>query len=138
VTKGGAELPLTNLSVLAAVSIAGPGRLSLDSLLGIRVPRRVGLVALLATLGAVYASARREIEAGTATIADVSQEAEGGPATAAEERADVAMAAETASADDGSQGSAADVYAWTGLSGADAGTSMGSGSDLGSETPQTI
>jgi putative oxidoreductase len=38
-TEGGAELPVTNLAVLSAVAIAGPGRLSADRLLGTRLPR---------------------------------------------------------------------------------------------------
>ena len=50
-TKGGAELPLTNIAVLSALTLAGPGRLSLDSLFGIRVPRRVALAALAGMLG---------------------------------------------------------------------------------------
>jgi putative oxidoreductase len=39
VTEGGAELPVTNLAVLSAVAIAGPGRLSVDRLIGRRLPR---------------------------------------------------------------------------------------------------
>jgi putative oxidoreductase len=66
--KGGAELPLTNLAILAGLTLAGPGRLSLDSLLGIRIPRRIGVLALAGALGAVWAGARREIEAGTADL----------------------------------------------------------------------
>jgi len=38
-TQGGAELPVTNMAVLGAVAIAGPGRISLDRLLGTRLPR---------------------------------------------------------------------------------------------------
>jgi putative oxidoreductase len=39
VTQGGAELPVTNLAAYGALALAGPGRLSVDGLLGIRVPR---------------------------------------------------------------------------------------------------
>jgi putative oxidoreductase len=44
VTKGGAELPVTNMAIALALAIAGPGRCSLDAALGIRVPPK--LVAL--------------------------------------------------------------------------------------------
>jgi putative oxidoreductase len=37
-TKGGAELPLTNIAATAAVAFAGPGRYSLDALFGISLP----------------------------------------------------------------------------------------------------
>lgn len=46
VTSGGAELPLLNLAAAAALTLTGPGRISLDQLLGLRVPR--ALVALSA------------------------------------------------------------------------------------------
>lgn len=54
---GGAELPVTNLAVLGALSIAGPGRLSVDELLGIRVPRWIAIPALLAAVGVTVATA---------------------------------------------------------------------------------
>lgn len=38
VTEGGAELPLTNGAVALALIVMGPGRISLDRALGIRVP----------------------------------------------------------------------------------------------------
>ena len=37
-TKGGAELPVTNIAALAALVLAGPGRVSLDTVFGTRVP----------------------------------------------------------------------------------------------------
>ena len=37
-TSGGYELPLTNLAAALAVALAGPGRYSLDALLGIALP----------------------------------------------------------------------------------------------------
>jgi putative oxidoreductase len=39
VTQGGAELPITNLAIALALALSGPGRFSLDQVLGIRVPR---------------------------------------------------------------------------------------------------
>jgi putative oxidoreductase len=53
VTEGGAELPVTNMAAQAALILAGPGRLSFDGLLGIRIPRWFGLAALVATVIAV-------------------------------------------------------------------------------------
>ena len=60
--QGGAELPLTNLTAALALALAGPGRYSLDRLLGLRLPRwLVGLVAV-STIGAtLVASLRPEI-----------------------------------------------------------------------------
>jgi putative oxidoreductase len=57
-SEGGAELPLTNVAALGAIALAGPGRLSVDSLLGIRVPRWFGLAALLGMIATVAWGAR--------------------------------------------------------------------------------
>jgi putative oxidoreductase len=37
-SAGGAELPVTNIAVATALALAGPGRFSLDRMLGIKVP----------------------------------------------------------------------------------------------------
>jgi putative oxidoreductase len=37
VTQGGAELPMTNMAVAVALAMVGPGRYSLDRLLGLRL-----------------------------------------------------------------------------------------------------
>ena len=47
VTEGGAELPVTNIATATALMLNGPGKWSLDSAFGIRLPR------LLAPLGLV-------------------------------------------------------------------------------------
>jgi putative oxidoreductase len=53
VTSGGAELPVTNIAAALALGLAGPGRLSVDNALGLRLPRRLLLIPglLLAALG---------------------------------------------------------------------------------------
>ena len=48
-TAGGAELPLTNMAIGAALALSGPGRYSLDRLFGIKIP---GWLTFLFTLGA--------------------------------------------------------------------------------------
>ncbi|HZS79083.1 MAG TPA: DoxX family protein [Ktedonobacteraceae bacterium] len=39
VSQGGAELPVTNMAAALALTLTGPGRFSLDNVLGIRLPR---------------------------------------------------------------------------------------------------
>jgi putative oxidoreductase len=133
-TTGGAELPLTNIATLTALSLAGPGKLSLDSLLGVRVPRVVGLAALLSMLGAIWYGARTELVAGTSDVAAAGGEVEGDPSPDAAERAQVAGANGRLGIDSQDVASYEDS-SLTGALGADAGTAMGSGSELGSETP---
>ena len=57
-TAGGAELPVTNLAVLGALALVGPGRFSADGLLGIRIPRWIAVPALLAMIGVTVAVAK--------------------------------------------------------------------------------
>jgi putative oxidoreductase len=56
VTKGGAELPLTNIGIALAVALLGPGKYSVDHALGLRVPRRLILVPGLLLAGAGVAA----------------------------------------------------------------------------------
>jgi putative oxidoreductase len=67
--KGGFELPLTDMLAAAALAVAGPGRYSLDGLLGVRLPRGiVGLTAIGATVLSAY-SAFKVIEHKRSTAA---------------------------------------------------------------------
>jgi putative oxidoreductase len=50
VTSGGAELPLTNIAVAVALALTGPGKFSLDSLLGIKLPRWIMVPGFAAVL----------------------------------------------------------------------------------------
>jgi putative oxidoreductase len=47
VSQGGAELPVTNMAAALALTLTGPGRFSLDSLFGIRVPRALVIAAAI-------------------------------------------------------------------------------------------
>jgi putative oxidoreductase len=50
VTEGGAELPVLNIAISTALMIREPDGFSLDRLLGIRLPRWVGLVGLVGVI----------------------------------------------------------------------------------------
>lgn len=57
-SKGGPELPITNIAIASALMVAGPDTYSLDRLLGVRLPRWVMLPGL-AGIAATVAIARR-------------------------------------------------------------------------------
>jgi putative oxidoreductase len=59
VTEGGAELPVTNSTIALALALAGPGRYSVDRLLGTRAPHRILAVALPAATFAIAAALAR-------------------------------------------------------------------------------
>ncbi|HZS14548.1 MAG TPA: DoxX family protein [Candidatus Dormibacteraeota bacterium] len=83
-TKGGPELPLVNLASFLAVAMAGPGRWSVDGLLGIRVPRwMVGLTAAGVVGGTALALATRGAEEPAAQGQPAEQPAGVGEAAAA-------------------------------------------------------
>jgi putative oxidoreductase len=44
VTSGGGELPLTNLGIAVALTVMGPGSISMDRLFGIRIPAAFSLL----------------------------------------------------------------------------------------------
>jgi putative oxidoreductase len=197
-TKGGAELPLTNLAALASVTLAGPGRFSLDGLFGIRIARAVAIMAMIATAIGVYVGGRRELAAGTSDITESGEQVEGDPTSDPEDAANVQRAGRETEHEDRERettgweradragvavasmgirptpvegevseslrsdmaeggpasteadaggtsigeagtsllGAELDDTARVGESGADAGTAMGTGSELGSETPE--
>jgi putative oxidoreductase len=126
VTEGGPELPITNMAVLAALTLGGPGKLSIDGLLGIRVPRWIGATALAGVFAALWIGARQELEHGAESLAARSRELVAVmdiPSTGP---------SETLEAFDGGPVQPATE----GLVDASmAGTAMGFGSGLGSETP---
>jgi putative oxidoreductase len=63
VTEGGAELPLLNIAISTALMIREPDRYSLDGVLGIRLPRWVGLVGLVGIiLTVLYSELEEESE----------------------------------------------------------------------------
>jgi len=53
VNQGGAELPLTNLTIAAALILAGPGPISVDRLLGIKTPWWLSLLAIVGTAAGI-------------------------------------------------------------------------------------
>lgn len=53
VTAGGAELPVTNMAAGAALTLAGPGRYSLDRALGIKLPLALGLLTAAGVAGGI-------------------------------------------------------------------------------------
>ena len=53
VTSGGGELPATNIAIASALMFTGPGVISLDALLGTRLPKTLTLLAMAGAAGAV-------------------------------------------------------------------------------------
>lgn len=51
VTSGGAELPVVNIATSLAIALAGPGKISVDNALGLKLPRRLILIPGLALVG---------------------------------------------------------------------------------------
>jgi putative oxidoreductase len=59
VTEGGAELPVTNMAAALALTLAGPGALSLDRAFGLEVPKPlIALATLGVAAGVVMAETR--------------------------------------------------------------------------------
>ena len=75
VTAGGAELPVTNMAVQTALILAGPGKLSVDALLGIRIPRWFGFAALAGMIGTVALAVSNSRQEPTAEATETEQAA---------------------------------------------------------------
>jgi putative oxidoreductase len=61
VTKGGAELPVTNIAVATALILSGSGKLSLDALFGTHLPRWIAVPGLALVGATVYTGVRGEL-----------------------------------------------------------------------------
>lgn len=59
VSTGGAELALTNLAAVSVVAAGGPGRYSLDSMFGIKLPRWFSALAWIWTAGVTAVALQR-------------------------------------------------------------------------------
>jgi len=59
VTSGGAELPLTNLAIAASLAMTGPGKISVDRMLGFRMPRQLAVLAWISTAAITIAAIRK-------------------------------------------------------------------------------
>lgn len=65
VTEGGPELPITNMSIALALTLLGPGRHSLDRILGIHMPKGISIaVAGAVAAGVLAIEAMPELESG--------------------------------------------------------------------------
>ena len=87
VTSGGAELPVTNMAIAGALTLAGPGIFSLDSIFGTRLGFK-GLVLFGAGLGfgllrAFNVAPQEAFQKAQETTADLRQQAEKVLSTAA-------------------------------------------------------
>ena len=77
VTEGGAELPLTNIAVLTAIAIRGPGKISVDHPLRIRTPVWLTLATIAGVIGGVILAARPELREVKVPLGDFDMEIEG-------------------------------------------------------------
>jgi putative oxidoreductase len=68
VNQGGAELPLTNLTIAAALILAGPGPISVDRLLGIKAPWWLSLLAIVGTAMGIVVALGDEIHEAAVAI----------------------------------------------------------------------
>ena len=83
-SKGGAELPVTNLAIAGALFLAGPGVLSLDRLLGTKVPWWMSTLAIAGTAGGIAMALDRQKAAAAAKPATPApQPANGTPKSSA-------------------------------------------------------
>ena len=68
-SKGGAELPVINIATALALILTGPGAFSLDTILGIRLPRwLVALAVVVSAAGFVWGVMSRPAPAPSAQV----------------------------------------------------------------------
>jgi putative oxidoreductase len=89
VTAGGAELPVLNIATALALGLAGPGKLSVDNALGIKLPRRLILIPGLALVGVTVAAG---LAMSKQAMAEQPQESQEAQAAQPEEQASEAVA----------------------------------------------
>jgi putative oxidoreductase len=78
--SGGPELPLTNLAAALALAATGPGRYSLDRVLGVRLSRPLLGTVVLASVATAAALVARSVRASsTSTSAETPGGTEAGP-----------------------------------------------------------
>jgi putative oxidoreductase len=77
--SGGAELPVVNIAAAIALALTGPGKLSLDRLFGIRIPRWLVALFAMGTLATVVYGAMSEPQ----EVAEETESGEPGDRTAA-------------------------------------------------------
>lgn len=78
VTEGGAELPVTNIAAALALAFTGPGRFSLDSLFGIRLPRTFVALVIIAEAALIAIGVSTQPTPPTSTEEHASAKVEGG------------------------------------------------------------
>jgi putative oxidoreductase len=69
-TEGGAELPLINITAATTLMLTGPGRYSLDHLLGIRIPTWLSVLTALGAAGTIAAGALMQPEPEEPAVAE--------------------------------------------------------------------
>ncbi len=75
VSEGGAELPLMNVGVATALLLSGPGAISLDRILGVRVPWYVSVLVMVATAAGVRAATDEQLRSKLERVPAAAKEA---------------------------------------------------------------
>lgn len=83
VTAGGAELPVVNIAVGTALMMTGPGRYSLDSAFGIKIPRWLTALAILGSAVTLVVGLLMEPEPADESVATATPDADSATVSAA-------------------------------------------------------